>query len=130
MRRLGYTLSEALQLGFTNDDLIASAISPHDILEEKETVVQHMMKDLVSRVCVSSKDIREWYPSELFRLNFTRAELMDTYSLSASDMATEGYDQYFPGSGAAATAACAQILRPSDEADLCRIKINMKMLQT
>ena len=139
MRRLGYTLPEASSLGFTTDDLIALAISNDDLLRERNYVVQCRCKDLLSAVCTTRDELNMWMPSELFRLGFSREELVSKYGFSVQDISCDAFRQYYDSDGwkessvasvrGGVSSRSIRIAGPVDVKDLKdTIKIDMKML--
>lgn len=127
MRRLGYNLEEALKLGFTDDDLVACAITNEDLLKDRHFIVAAKRKNLVSCVCSTREDMNQWMPSELFRLGFSRQELVDEFNFSLADIQCDGFKQYYNVTGKPLSiGAPVRIAGPSTADAVPNLKINMK----
>ena len=137
MRRLGYTLSEASELGFTTDDLLALSITNDDLLSERQYIVACKCKDLVSSVCCTRDELNRWMPAELFRLGFTRSELVSKFNFSPSDISCESFRQYYGGDGWSEVTSlrtevpdvvAGRIAGPTQVDKVPNLKIDMKKL--
>ena len=129
MVSLGYCLEESKRLGFTTDDLCSCGIKNSHLVAERKFVLAEKRKGLVERVCCSKIDVLAWSPSELFRLGFTRAELMTNFGFTSDELHDTGLVQYFGGEVRAATGGFGErIAGPRSGQSIPDLRIDMSRL--